>query len=196
LPPPAPPPSLDASGDGLALLEAGADALPDCGADTGTSLDHCGACFAACPAGSTACVAGRCQATLRIRVGIDGQSVFRFSGAEAYWHQVLYAAPARHKDAPLPLQMNGATFNPSWPDAAGDTTNYSCNCDSSKMTVPAPPLPKRAQTVGLQVVTARKSITIAEQPSAANGHRLSVLFDDVGFGGSEYYEAVLSYESR
>src|SRR5205085_5476199 len=127
-------------------------------------LAHCGACFAACPAGSTSCTAGKCIATLRIRVGIDGQSYFLWSGKQAHWHQQTYAAPARHPDTPLPLELNQIVFNPTWPDVP-DSQNYTCDCDSSTMTVPSPALPARAQTVSLQVVAARKSITIAEQPA-------------------------------
>src|SRR5262245_17302758 len=52
-------------------VDAAKDATFDsagCTADLSTSLQHCGACFAACPIGSTKCQGGECLATLRIRV--------------------------------------------------------------------------------------------------------------------------------
>ena len=187
-------PSTVDTGDGssTALI----DSTPACTEDTSTSLAHCGACNAACPAGSTSCVGGQCLATLRIRVGIDGESHFIWQGAQAHWHQVTYAAPARHVDTPLPLQLNGQTFNPTWPNADADTQNYSCKCDSSSMTVPSPPLPAKPQNVALEAIAYRVSISVLEQPSAANGHRLTVRFYDVGMGGSAYYEALLTYQTR
>jgi len=178
-------------------------APPDAGADSSVasclelgSIKHCGACFAACPSDSTTCESGRCYATLRIRVGIDGASVFRFAGAQAYWRHIDAAAPGRHAATPEPLQLNGQSYAPTWPDDGGDTLNYDCSCDSSMMTVPSAPLPARAQTVTLQVVSARDTIEIAEQPSAANSYRLAVRFADLKNPSSAYYEAVLKYETR
>lgn len=166
--------------------------LTGCGSecvDTTSSTTNCGACGNACPGGSS-CSAGTCKTTVGVTAYIDGQSLLVIQGATLKWHHVRDAAPGLWDGNNYPTTVRGTNWFPAWP-AGGE--NRSCNCDSSSMTVPA--LPAKAQTVVVSVVSARGTLAVAAQPSAANGYTLTVNFDDAA-GQADWYTANISYDTK
>ncbi len=80
---------------------------------------------------------------------------------------------------------------PGWPNG-GD--NRDCNCDS-QLSPPVAALGKIPQTATMKLVAGRGTVTITEQPSAANGFALKVNFIDPP-SGAAWYEVVLTYLSN
>jgi Stigma-specific protein, Stig1 len=151
---------------------------------------NCGACGNTC-GDAGACLKGGCPGELRVRALIDGQSQLVLTGAKMKWHVVRAAAPGRwngHNDATL---INATAWMPVWP-ATGD--NRDCNCDSQPSPDVSVPLKGVEQTVTLKKIEGRGSVSITEQPSAANGYTLKVDYSDPP-GGAAWFEIVLTYSS-
>jgi hypothetical protein len=179
----------DGGWDANTSADASIDAGTTCTADTSKDLQHCGACFAACPAGTSECTNGVCLAKLTIAVLIDGKSELRIKGSTMRWHHFEYDAPGRHTST-LPTTINGVAWLPSWPNAG---SNVDCDCDSSATTI-LPALPARAQTATLTQTEGRDPVSLV-QPTAANGYQLTIAYEDE-VAGADDYEVTVTYDVR
>jgi len=153
--------------------------------------ENCGACGHTC-GDAGVCTKGGCPGELRVRALIDGQSQLVFSGAKVKWHVVRAAAPGLwdgHHDATV---LSGTPWTPVWPNAG---ENRDCNCDSQPSPDVPAPLKGVEQIVKLTKTQGRGSVTITEQPSAANGFTLKVDFNDPP-GGAAWFEIVLNYTAN
>jgi hypothetical protein len=180
---------------GACLLpcDAGLAACGSACVDTQTDLANCGKCQNACPGAAAAtCAAGACKATLRVRALIDGTSDLVFTGSNVHWHHIAAAAPGLWNGNNQPTYLNTAPWMPGWP---GGGENRDCNCDSQSSTPAIPPLGARDQTVALQIVAARGSIVVTQQPASTNGYTLRVELSDPP-GGADWYELVLTYATQ
>jgi hypothetical protein len=157
--------------------------------DLMTDSSNCGACGKACGGDAgAACTSGACPGELRVRGYIDGVSKLILVGDKVKWHVVGAAAPGLwdgHNEATI---LNSTAWFPVWPNA-GD--NRDCNCDS-QLSPSVPALAKVQQAVTVKIVESRGSVTINQQPSAANQWTLEVTFSDPS-NGAAWFEVVLGY---
>ncbi len=144
----------------------------------------------ACPAQTNACAAGTCLVNLTVRAYIDGQSILVIQGVSLKWHHVRDAGPGLWLEQNYETVVNGGAWYPSWPSSG---ENRSCNCDSSSLSIA--PLAARATTATVTKTSGRGTITIVEQPTAANGFALKISYDDP-LGGADWYEALIVYATR
>ena len=127
--------------------------------------------------------------TITVEAWIDGRSQLTIRGNTAQWHHFDFTAPGR-EGGNFPTIINEASWFPTWPDVP-DGANVDCDCDSSVFTNVIPALGLVDQTVALNIIQARDSVTIIQQPAAANNYELIVEFDDNSFGGADWYIIVL-----
>jgi hypothetical protein len=66
-----------------------------CTAAVATDLASCGGCDMACPAGSDACIDGKCYASLRASATVDGKSELVIQGGTVCWYHIEAAPAAR-----------------------------------------------------------------------------------------------------
>lgn len=129
--------------------------------------------------------------TLRARAWIDGRSQLVLQGDTAQWNHFDWAAPGRlNCDTGTPIEptlLGSTLWYPNWPDTQS-CENRDCNCSSDVFHGLAPSLPAADFSVVLHVLQSRGATAIAEYPSASNGWRVVVEFDDSGPGGAEWYE--------
>jgi hypothetical protein len=130
---------------------------------------------------------------LHIRAYIDGVSYLILSGDSVRWYHRAYAAPGRLEGADEPTYLNGWPWFPAWPDEGGPE-NRGCDCDSSSFSG-VPPVPERAFAASLNVIQARDSVRIAQQPGPTNDHTIHVRFSDSP-GGAAWYEVQVIYTTR
>jgi hypothetical protein len=160
--------------------------------DTSIDLLNCGKCKNACPGVAAAtCASGVCTATLRVLAFVDGVSDLIIAGPTVRWHHVSAVAPGLWNGHDDPTYLNTLPWRPAWPNS-GD--NRDCNCDSQPVTG-IPPLAARAQTVSLEIVSARGSVAIMAQPSSANGYTATVEVNDTPTA-ADWYEFVLRYGTQ
>ncbi len=184
-----------------AAKEAAVDAGPSCtdggtacGAacvDTTKDLKNCGGCGKACVGADAACTgtgtSAGCSAVLHASALIDGESQLVIQGSTAHWHHIDHSPPGLWNGNDAPTVLDGVNWTPTW------STGTSCtNCDSSSTTVT--PLAAKPQTVTLKAI-GRDSLTITQQPSAANGYTLIIDFNDDSSGGGANYEADVLYQT-
>jgi len=86
--------------------------------------------------------------------------------------------------------FDGVAWDPVWPDAP-DCENRWCGCFSSASSELQTSLPNEDFTPVLDLVQSRASSSIVEYPSAGNGYRVVIEFDDDPQGGADSYEVVL-----
>jgi hypothetical protein len=134
-------------------------------------------------------------ATLNISAYIDGRSRIIVRDDAVYWHHMDAAAPGRLDGVNEPTYLNGVAWYPIWPDIP-DPLNRECYCDSSTY-VGIPALALQDQSVSLDIVRARYSVTIVQQPEAANDYTLIVEFNDwpMPYAGADWYEINIEYNS-
>jgi hypothetical protein len=134
---------------------------------------------------------------LDIRAKIDGRSRLVLQGATAQWEHFDFAAPGRLEcDLTLPIEptwLGGVAWFPDWPDVP-TCENRDCDCTSSTYVGLVPSLPPAEFAVTLHVVQARNVCQIVEQPSASNGWRVVIEFDDNPIGGHDWYEVRLEID--
>ena len=122
--------------------------------------------------------------TLRVRALIDGRSQLVIRPDSVRWEHFDYERPGRLFDENEPTYLNSYVWYPQWPDT------------DDRHPGPSLPLPVGASfstnAVTMQVVSARWSVQILQQPDPTNGHTLIVEFDDDPFGADDWYEIVLS----
>jgi hypothetical protein len=124
---------------------------------------------------------------INIRVRIDGRSRLILKGDTAQWFHLDYAAPGRLSYTKTPTQINGVDWYPTWPDAP-DSENRFCNCLSNVFSPVAPGVPSQPSNISLQPIQVRNRAAIVEFPTAANGFKLVIEFDDDPPGGDALYE--------
>jgi hypothetical protein len=119
---------------------------------------------------------------IRVEAWIDGTSQLHIQGNTAQWHHFDYSAPGL-EGGNFPTIINYLAWFPTWPGSP-----YNCSgCVSSVFTGVNPSLNAVDQTVGLNIIQARDSVSIVQQPAAANNYTLIVEFDDNGPGGADWY---------
>jgi hypothetical protein len=123
---------------------------------------------------------------LRVRAEIDGRSELRIQGGLIWWHHFEFEAPGMWGDD-QPTYLNGEAWWPQWPS----DENAFCNCDSRKDELLSPPLKSDGSEISIQVVRARGSVAIVEQPSAQNDFTASVELSDPA-PDRDWFEVIIS----
>jgi hypothetical protein len=132
------------------------------------------------------------QTSVHVLAEIDGRSRLILAGDTAQWQHFDFAAPGRIDcDTGFPIQptlVNASEWWPNWPDLP-DCENRDCGgCTSDVLTGIVPALPSTDFQVLLNVVQARGLLAIVEYPSAANGYRVVIEFNDNQLSGAAWYE--------
>jgi hypothetical protein len=128
---------------------------------------------------------------LRIRAYIDGQSQLILQGSSAQWYNEDWAAPGRWGGKNLPTYLNGHPWTPQWSTSPPDQLLF-CHCYSTAANVVDPPIPATSP-VNLTPVVARYAVSIAQQPSAANGFTTIIDFNDDPPPFPAWYDVVLTF---
>ncbi len=110
---------------------------------------------------------------LSVRAEIDGRSQLRIQGSRVSWRHFEWEAPGMWGDD-QPTFLNGAEWWPFWEE----DENAFCNCDSRADELLSVPLKSDGTAIQLQVVSGRGSVTIVEQPTAANQFTAAIEFND------------------
>lgn len=110
---------------------------------------------------------------LRVRAEIDGRSELRMQGSLIWWHHFEFEPPGMWGDD-QPTFLNGEKWYPLWP---GDESAF-CDCDSSKDALLNPPLKSDGTAISIEMISGRGTVTIVQQPSAANDFTASIEFSD------------------
>jgi len=126
--------------------------------------------------------------TITVQAQIDGRSQLTIRGNTAQWHHFDFEAPGLSGFPPteVPTIINGANWTPVWP-VTGSDRRVDCDCDSNEFTGVNPPLELADQTVTLNVIQGRDTVTIVQQPAASNNYELIVEFNDNSVGGTATY---------
>lgn len=107
-------------------------------------------------------------------------------------------APGRHgcsSSQPFePTYLSGFAWQPMWPDTA-NCENVHCRCDSSILNALEPAVPELAAEVAIELIEGRGLCRLIEAPSAANGFRIVLEFDDNPQGGPAWYEVLITLEA-
>jgi hypothetical protein len=130
-------------------------------------------------------------ARLEVRAYIDGRSRLVLQGNSARWDHRDWSAPGRWRGADLPTYFNAEPLFPAWPDRSLGTENKDCNCESSSMAL-AQELAPSGQRARIESNVGRGSVSIAQQPSAANGNALVIEIIDPP-EGADWYQFVIVY---
>lgn len=134
------------------------------------------------------------QQSINIRARIDGLSRLVLDDDTAQWHHLRWAAPGR-LDCDIgnpiaPTFIDGQEWWPQWPDAQ-TCENRDCDCDSDVSTGLLPRLPDAEFQVSLVPIQVRSFCGIVEFPTAANGYRVVIEFDDSPPAADSWYEVNL-----
>jgi hypothetical protein len=128
-----------------------------------------------------------------IRAWIDGRSRLILDDDTATWQHFDWAAPGRlNCNLGSPTEstfLDGVAWDPVWPDVPDCENRFCGGCFSSTLSGLQSPLPNSDFTPVLVPIEARGTVAIVEYPSAANGYRVVVEFDDDPEGGAAWYEA-------
>ncbi len=119
---------------------------------------------------------------LVVKAYIDGSDFLMMRGSQVRWAHRSWELPGLD-GAKEPTFLNGTAWWPKWQNGLV----------SLPVTV-ADPLPSSPQVqVRLVATKARGSVVFAEQPSSQNDYALTVLFDDDGISGADWYEIALEW---
>jgi len=125
---------------------------------------------------------------LRIATIVDGESYLHVKGTTVWLENRIFAAPGRwdaEGAAPWnmqPVMLNATAWQPTWPDVP-TPENRDCMCLSSTTQVPVG-VPQVPSTTTLTPVDVRRTQSIIQAPSAANGWELVVTVSDYMVGGA------------
>jgi hypothetical protein len=137
---------------------------------------------------TVACVATPKAVTphrLVVKAYIDGSDFLMMRGNQLRWVHRGWELPGLD-EAKEPTFLNGTAWWPKWQNGL-----------VSLPTTVADPLPSSPPgQVRLVATKARGSVIFAEQPSSQNDHSLTVLFDDDGIVGADWYEIALEWDLR
>lgn len=126
---------------------------------------------------------------LRVRAHIDGPSQLIMSAEGIRWHHWDWTAvPGRHEGRDEPTYLNDVAWYPLWPQP-GENRDYDVYSSYFTGFDMAPFL--SGEPISLQLIRARDSVSVARE--LAGNSTLTILnYDDLGWGGSDDYELVLS----
>jgi hypothetical protein len=130
-------------------------------------------------------------ATITVEAFIDGRSQLIISGNTAQWQHFDASAPGipQNPGENYPTIINSVNWIPTW---SGDPSNCG-GCPSSVFSGVCPGLSAVTQPVALNIIQARQSVTIIQQPSAGNSYTLIVEFNDNIPGGAAWYIIELNF---
>ncbi|MBI4889189.1 MAG: PEP-CTERM sorting domain-containing protein [Acidobacteria bacterium] len=135
-----------------------------------------------------------------IQAVIDGRSLLLMQGSTLQWHNLSFTVPGQHSgDNPTILSstlngvpvMNAVQWWPNWPGGtSGDQLS-----DVFNSLDPALPGATIA-SISLDVISGREALSIYQAPTSGNGYQLILDFDDTVTGGSAWYDARLTVNTR
>ena len=132
---------------------------------------------------------------IEIRAWIDGRSRLELVGATATWQHFEFAAPGRldcNIGVPTrPTYLDGVAWWPAWPDAPSCENRFCGGCMSDTWVGLPTALPLEAFEPRVTPTLARGSVAVVEEPTAANGFRVVLEFNDNPWGGAAWYEVTL-----
>jgi hypothetical protein len=141
--------------------------------------------------------------TMDFRAYIDGEDQLIIRGPTLQWHHLTFAAVGRYAGANVPTvitteldgvtQMNAVQWIPHWPLPPPDEIRFEAFSDIFTGLTPA--LPISDVSVSLDVIQARSLLTIAQQPSLANGFTLILDFNDNAPSGPDFYEGEITFST-
>jgi len=136
------------------------------------------------------------QTTVHVSACVEGRSRLILVGDSVQWQHFDLAAPGRLAcDTGSPEQptiVDGTAWLPNWSDSPTCENRDCGGCLSDVLSGLAPALPATDFEVVLNPIHARGSVSIAEYPSSANGHRVVIEFDDHAWPGADWYELDVS----
>jgi hypothetical protein len=136
------------------------------------------------------------QTTVHVRAYVDGRSRLILAGDSAQWQHFDFAAPGRIDcDTGFPSEatwIDGNPWWPNWPDLPTCENRDCGGCTSDVLTGIAPALPLADFQPVLNPISGRGTMSIVEYPSANNGYRVVVEFDDNFLSGADWYEAEIT----
>jgi len=109
-------------------------------------------------------------------------------GGLVWWHHFEFEAPGMWGDD-QPTFLNGEQWWPVWPT----DENAFCDCDSAKDELLSPPLKSDGSEISVQVLSARGTVTVVEQPTAANGFTARIEFSDPA-PDRAWFEVIISQD--
>jgi opacity protein-like surface antigen len=127
--------------------------------------------------------------TINVNAFIDGKDTLDIGRNTVQWRHYFYDFPGQnggHNDPTvITTTVDGVTVDsinwyPVWNGLVSDVLTLS---------VSLPP----TSNVTFSPVRARESLTLDSAPSASNGYTAVVDFSDLGNGGADYYDALLTY---
>ncbi|MCE9592894.1 MAG: hypothetical protein K8S98_01770 [Planctomycetes bacterium] len=134
---------------------------------------------------------------VHMRARIDGRSRLILDDDTATWQHFDWAAPGRldcNTGATIePTYLDDTPWFPVWADAPDCENRWCGGCFSDTFVGLANPLPNFDFAPGLVVLDARGPVGLVESPSAANGWRAVIEFDDDGWGGAYWYDVELVF---
>ncbi|HUJ11396.1 MAG TPA: hypothetical protein VL171_15375, partial [Verrucomicrobiae bacterium] len=108
---------------------------------------------------------------------IDSSDVVKVSGNRLWFEHETGTLPGRN------IFVNGKAWSPSW------TNNVSTEFVGLNPAF----RPHDPQKIQITKRVGRGTVSVAQFPSRANDETLAVRFDDVDFGGADWYEVVISW---
>ncbi len=150
-----------------------------------------GAVVLAVMVGVLGCSLAASAFTIEIAAFIDGRDQLILQGNTAQWHHFDYAAVGRWGGANYPTIINGVEWIPTWPQPVPNEIRFEAYSDIFTGVTPALPL---AEVPIILTASNRGPTTIVEYPTAANGYKLIIEFDDnINYGqpyATWYYATV------
>ena len=117
--------------------------------------------------------------TLTIRAYIDGSDLFTVSGSELAIQHEEFGLPGKT------IYINGQAWNPKWDSDV-----------SSEFTGLKPAFtPRDPQSIRITKYSGRGTVSIEQFPSAANNNTLTVKVSDNDFGGADWYDFRISWDT-
>jgi hypothetical protein len=134
-------------------------------------------------------------AAIHINAWIDGRSRLILDDDTATWQHFDFAAPGRLNcnigDPTQSTFLDHVAWDPLWPDVPDCENRFCGGCFSSVFSGLQTSIPNSDFTPVLVPIQSRGISSIVEYPSAANGYRVVIEFDDNPQGGADWYEVDL-----
>jgi hypothetical protein len=122
---------------------------------------------------------------------IDGRSQLIVQGNTATWRHLDYAAPWRFRY--IPTTINSVNWLPTWTDVP-NAENRNCNCYSSTFISSSTLVPQTGTIATLNILRARGSVSILQQPTRANNYTLIIDLNDDPIPGGDYYTVHITFK--
>jgi hypothetical protein len=135
--------------------------------------------------------------SIHISAWIDGRSRLILDDDTATWQHFDFAAPGRlgcNVGYPTqPTFFDGVAWDPVWPDVPDCENRFCGGCFSSVFSGLQTSIPNSDFTPVLDLIQSRGFTSIVEYPSAGNGYRVVIEFNDDPPGGADWYEVDLRF---